>query len=522
MDSRFGLRLAVLTALILGVAAPAAGAAPVALGGAPLNVQVDTLGQLQAVRVDRAAADAGIFYKSSLLTGDAGFFLAFPQGDGDTNAGDVYGFDGTAGPHLATLYTPVGRSGVTGAGTAASPLTQETNYAVRPGMTDVLTIKQTTTYVNGSQEFKVRWEVQNNSGTTIRFKAIAAADFFFEGDDAGTGIFTAGPPRFIGGTNTDSGSSGGFVEVLGGASPDWSAYQATKWPSVWDTLATAGSSPNPTYDDSVLAQPADNAGAVEWDQKVATPLPDGQDATFDLIVRSAVPSALQLNPTNAASRQGVPVNVTATATDSNGVPYAGRTLRYTITGANATSGAVTLGPAGTGVMTDPGTNAGPDTITAFVDFNEDGTREPVEPQASALATFVDNVPPACSLKASGTLIGGGSGKPLTITVNCGEGATVTVLTSMQILGGSSSATAAKKKKKKRVRIKLKSVRRTVTAGNAVPIKIKIPKKIARRYAGRKVKFTIKVTAKDSAGNVKRITRTKTTRLAAAKKKHRRR
>ena len=73
-------------------------------------------------------------------------------------------------------------------------------------------ISQITTYVNGSQEFRVRWIVHAMGGT-VHFKAIAAADFFFEGSDRGTGIYTQGPPQFIGGTNADTGASGGFVEV---------------------------------------------------------------------------------------------------------------------------------------------------------------------------------------------------------------------------------------------------------------------------------------------------------------------
>src|SRR5262245_56927534 len=139
MDSRFGLRPAVLTALILGVAAPAAGAATVPLGGAPLNVLVDTLGQLQALRVDRAAADAGIFYPSSSQTGDAGFFLAFPHDTPADLKGKVYGFEGIApqSPHVPPFvaYTTPTSGAVTGSGTAASPLTQVTKYRVHGGPT---------------------------------------------------------------------------------------------------------------------------------------------------------------------------------------------------------------------------------------------------------------------------------------------------------------------------------------------------------------------------------------------------
>ena len=154
----------------------------------------------------------------------------------------------------------------------------------------------------------------------------------------------------------------------------------------------------------MLSEAVDNAGGVEWDQDATGPgLAAGATRSYELLVRSAVPSALQLSPTNAASRQGVPINITATALDSNGQPYAGKTIRYSIAGPNAATGSATLDATGSAVMTDPGKKAGTDTVTAFVDFNGNGTRDTSEPQASAQATFVDSVPPNCTLKASGTL-----------------------------------------------------------------------------------------------------------------------
>jgi hypothetical protein len=228
-----------------------------------------------------------------------------------------------------------------------------------------------------------------------------------------------------------------------------------------------------------------------------------------------VPSALQLNPTNSAQRQGVPANITATALDTNGQPYAGRVLRFAITGANTGGAALTLGPTGSAVVVDPGTNAGTDTVVVFVDFNNNGVRDSAEPQASALASFVDAIPPTCSLKASGTLTGGGaSGKPLVITVNCGEGATVTVATTLTAPAARRAVASAKKKAKK---IKLKSVKRTVVAGKATALRVKIPKSVARRYAGETLTATMRVTAKDTAGNVKKSTVKRKVKLAKLKR-----
>jgi hypothetical protein len=514
---RSRLVAAITAVLTLGaLAAASAPAATTAIGGNPLNVYVGDLGQLQAFR---AGETTGLYYHPLSQEGDAGFFLAIRP------SGPVYGFDGSAGPHGLTDYTFVSQSAVTGSGSAASPLTLVTKYDAGAPL---LHVTQTTTYVNGTQQFTVRWDVQNASGGTVRFKALSAADFFFEGSDRGTGIFTQGPPRFIGGTNADTGRSGGFAEILGPPinSPVWSAYQALAYgnaPSeVWGTVEGASANDAASFDNSVVGDQVDNAGGVEWDQYAVTGLPAGNTASFALTARSAVPSALQISPPNAGSPQHVPINFTVNAVDTNGQPYAGKTIRYQITGANALSGQATVGVDGNAVITDPGTNAGADTVVAFLDFNGNGVREAVEPQASALATFVDNVPPNCTVKVSGDRPGGsgGEGKPLIITIKCGEQATATIQTSLQPVGAKSRAATVdkKKKRKKKVTIKLKTRTVVVTPGKALAVSYKIPQTVRRKYAGKTVKITTTVKARDAAGNVKTAKATRTVKFAKYKKK----
>jgi len=502
--SRRSLSAALLAVAFAVLAAPSALADAVPLGGSPLNVFIGEKGQIQALRVDRTL-EPGIFYSPVQQLGDAGFFLAFTSGP---DAGKVFGFNGTA-PDMTGFvdYAPQGSPALTGSGTAADPLKLVNTY--NAGTSAQVT--QTTTYVNGSQEFRVHWDVKNLTAGALNYKAFGAADFFFEGDDAGTGIFTDGPPRFVGGTNVDSGSSGGFVEVT-----PWSSWQALDYPDVWDKLNTAAGNTSQVLDRSILGTATDNAGAVEWDDSLgATPA----TKVYEVIIRSAVPSALQLNPTNSASRQGVPVNITATAVDSAGQPYAGKTLRYAITGANSGGAALTLGPTGSAVVSDPGTNAGTDTVIVFVDFNNDGIRQDREPQASALATFVDNIPPTCTLKASGTLTGGGaSGKPLVITVNCGEGGSVSVATTLTAPAARRAVASAKKKKPKKIKLKTKTV--SVVAGRPTAVKLAIPKSVARKYAGKTLRATMTITARDAAGNVRKTTLRRKVKLAKFKKKHR--
>jgi hypothetical protein len=498
---------------LCAAAASGAGAAPVALGGSPLNVYVDQLGQLQAFRDGQGS---GIYFPDTSTTGDAGFFLAVP---GATP--QVFGFNGFAGPHDVTAFDSVSQGAVTVSGATRSQVTTYRATAVG------LTVTQTTTYVNGSQEFGLRWDVAKSATgpASVTFKPIAAADFFFDGSDRGTGIYTQGPPQFIGGTNADTGNSGGFVEVLGGASPPWFKYQALAFgnldPSeVWYRVVHAADDAGPVFDDTVVGDQVDNAGAVEW---ANTTLANGQSARFEIVARTAIPSALQLSPTNAGAPKGVPINITATALDTSGRPYAGRTLRYAITGANSVAaGQVTLDATGNGVITDPGTNAGPDTVVAFVDFNNDGIRETAEPQASALATFVDNVAPSCKVKVSGDRPGGsgGAGKPLIITVNCNEPSTVTVQTSLTARAATHARAAMvdkRKKAKRKVAIKLKTTTVTVLPGQKVPVALKLSSAVRKKYAGKTLTATITVTARDASGNVKRTKATRTVKLAKLKK-----
>jgi hypothetical protein len=503
---------------LCAAAASGAGAAPVSLGGTPMTVFVGERGQLQGLR---AGVPDGIYYAPSSTTGDAGFFLAVLD---STNA--VFGFDGTAGPHATTDYTLGTQGAVTGSGTAADPLRQVTTY--RTAATNGLEVTQTTTYVNGSQFFTTAWSVHNASATTAaHFKAFAAADFFFDGSDRGTGIYTQGPPQFIGGTNADTGNSGGFAEVPGTTA--WSRYQALAYGAapdeVWGKINGAAASASPTFDDTVVGEQVDNAGAVEWDQyATGAGLAANATASFSLVARSAVPSALQINPPNAGSPKGVPINFTVGAFDTNGTPYAGRTIRYAITGVNATPTALTatVGPDGNAVITDPGINAGADTVVAFLDFNNDGTREDAEPQASALATFVDNVAPSCKVKVSGDRPGGsgGAGKPLIITVNCNEASTVTVQTTLtpRTATHARAATVDKKKKAKRkVAIKLKTTTVTVLPGQKVPVALKLSNAVRKKYAGKTLTATITVRARDASGNVKKTKATRTVKLAKLKK-----
>ncbi len=547
------------------VAASAIALAPAAqadqtLPGGPLAVTVGDLGQLQG---RLAGSESGIFYGPRNPLGDAGFFLAFPGATDPAKpqapqlAGKVFGFQGAAGPRVSfestglQSYVARGQDAPTGSGSAADPRTQVTRYAIPdiPAVdedgtttyptpetspdpsTDDVAITQTTKYVDGTQTFDVSWEVRNQTGQALPFKAMAAADFYFEGSDQGTGIFTAGPPRFIGGTNADTGRSGGFLEVPGPATP-WSHYQALAFRDpaggtndVWSRVQGSADTTANAFDDTVLGDPEDNAGATEWDQALDEPLAAGASRTFAVTVRTALPAALAFDKTNAGGPQGVPITYLVTARDTAGTAYAGKLLRYTIGGANPGAGAVAIDAAGNAAITDPGTNAGPDTIIAYLDLNGNGVREPAEPQGSALGTFVDNVPPTCAVTVAGdrpTRVGG-AGRPLVITVNCDQAATVTTTQRLTLRTKARKATRTRKRVKARtVRITLPAATVAAVPGQPVPLSVTVPTSVTRKYPGLKATASVTVTAVDAAGNAKQLTDTQRVTIAKPAKKKKKR
>jgi len=59
---------------------------------------------------------------------------------------------------------------------------------------------------------------------------------------------------------------------------------------------------------------------------------------------------------------------------------------------------------------------------------------------------------------------------------------------------------------------------TVGAGQKVPLKLRIPRKVRRRYAGRRIIAKVTVRVADASANVKTIKRTRTVKLKKIKRK----
>jgi hypothetical protein len=96
---------------------------------------------------------------------------------------------------------------------------------------------------------------------------------------------------------------------------------------------------------------------------------------------------LGLAPATALNPVGTSHEVTATLT-ANGSPLAGRTILFSVSGANAgASGSDTSDAAGEATFSYVGTNAGDDTITACADINNNASCDPEEPSATAEKTW---------------------------------------------------------------------------------------------------------------------------------------
>jgi hypothetical protein len=103
------------------------------------------------------------------------------------------------------------------------------------------------------------------------------------------------------------------------------------------------------------------------------------------------PETLDLTPATATNPEDTQHTVTAHVEDVDGDPVAGVTVRFTVTGANPTSGTDTTDANGDATFTYTGANPGNDTITAFADTDNDTIRDPGEPQDTATKTWTARV-----------------------------------------------------------------------------------------------------------------------------------
>jgi hypothetical protein len=565
---RVGALFGVLVALLavgLGPLAVAASAeeeseeeletpAAVTFPGGPLTVSIGPLGQCES----SYAGVGNNYYPGFGTLGDCGLFLAFPTVSADKAAtgqpaaleGTTWGFEGAAGPRIPNdgeggeEYTAVGsQSPITGAGTSASPYLETTVFAVKqkePPEMEFARITETTEYVNGEAQFTSTYDVKNmlTKGHKIYFRAIYAGDLYVSGEDFGTGVFSGGPPRFIGGLSL--GVIGGFVEVPAPALP-WSSFQEGCWnetggpamesegrcsgavptdQGIWHDVRSTVEEPH-AFNETIEPNNVDNAAGVEWDQLRETGLEGGSEQAFTIVNRTSVPSGLKVSPVSQTLTQGQTETILVTAADLAGVPYAGKSVDYSVSGANPQSGSVTLGSSGQAQISYVGHNAGIDTIQMFVDLAGSGKEAAGDPSATATVTFLPAKPPppkgpppppAPNSTYKIQSVHANSNGTITITfVPTQEGTATLEVTVPTATIARNEALAARSKKCKRGQIRLKGKCRPATTvsgkisatGKAgVPLKLTVSasgKVKAALRKGKTVYLTAKLTYRSKLG-----------------------
>jgi hypothetical protein len=518
----------------------------VSFPGGPLTVSVGPLGQCQSSYPN----SGNNYFPEGGNLGDCGFFLAFPK----TGSGQpaplkehTFGFSGFAGPHLASSYTPVSQSPVTGSGSPATPYTQTTVFKVvdSEGNEDAL-ISETTSYVSGQPQFTSTFNVKNvtKPETKIYFRAIYAGDLYVNGNDYGTGVFLGGPPRFVGGQNTASGVLGGFQEAPAPALP-WNSFQEGCWnetpegrcegaaggdKGIWNVVRSSDEAAQ-AFNDTVDPAPIDNAAGVEWDQLRETGLEAGHEQAFTIINRTQVPNTLQVSPASQTLTQGQTETIAVTALDTANQPYAGKSVHYTVAGANPQSGTVILNAAGQAQISYVGHNAGIDTTQLFVDLGGSGVQIPSDPAGTARVTFLP-LPPTPNSSYKVQSIKANSDGTITIVfvpVQAGTATLeVTVPTGTIARREALAARRAKRCKAGQVRIRRRCRPKTTVSGRitasgvaGVPLTLTVKpsgKVVSALRKGRNVTLTATLTYRSSLGGAPTV---QVFHVTVKGKKHRR-
>jgi hypothetical protein len=520
-------------------------AGSVAIPGTPLSVYIGQEGQCQSSYNVGGKVEGNFFPGGEPYTfapvADCGFFLAFPaeettkkefMGQPKALDGTTYGFNGHAGPFGLSVYTPVSQSAVTGSGTEASPYTQVTVFKVEDTEGhEYALVTETTTYVDGAPQFTSTFVVKNTtSKEKLYFRAMYAGDLFVNGSDLGTGEYLAGPPKFIGGQNTNSGILGGLQEAPAPALP-WSSFQELPYPNVWETVESSDEEAR-AFNETIEAAEVDNAAGVEWDQLRTSGLEAGKEQAFTIINRTQAPNGLQVNPASQTLVQGQTETVNVTSLDTANQPYAGKVVRYTVSGANPQTGSVTLNASGQAQISYVGHNAGADTIQMYVDLGGSNSQTSSDPANTATVTFTP-VPPTPNSTYTVQSVKANSNGTVTITFVPTQSGTGTL--QVEVPTGTIArreATIAKHAKKcKKGQIKLKGKCRpaktiagktsaTGTAGVPLTLTVKPSSKVAAALKkGKTVHLTATLTYKSALGGTPTVNVYNVTAKGKKSKKH---
>jgi hypothetical protein len=349
------LLLAAATSLIVLLVASPAGAATIP--GVPLEFSADGTGLTQA---RHTGLPDGEFDPGTGNYAHAGVCLMI-------NLGMPFG---SCGNNPANITPPA----VTGTGSQGDPYKLTDTW----GGND-FQVTETFTYVNGDDTINAKYAIKNVGGSAQKFRTVVDANLSHAGTTLGQGAYDPTAPASLFGYNDDVGSYGGLVA---GPTP-WDAYLEASISSFPMMHASDPGGFANTIDPDVV----DDWIGVEFDQYTVSGLAAGDTTTVEVNWVFGSYAGLTLATSADSLKTGQTETITATSL-AQGLPVAGAPVRYSVTGANPSSGTAVTGPTGATQFALSGANAGTDTVTAFVDPNGNGTYDPdTETQRTTTVTW---------------------------------------------------------------------------------------------------------------------------------------
>jgi hypothetical protein len=348
--------------------------------GSPLTIYANDNGQLQ---VAFNGAASGEFYNGTLVPNKGGLTAAIASGSTFL----LYGV------RVGTQFNPVSAPAVTGNGTAASPWTLRTSFRAQLASTggQLLNVDEVVVYINGTTQVGVQYTVTNPSTQSpVTVRLYESADILPAGGYPASGfVVGTAPTRRVGGQGLYNGvgGSGSLLEI-----DQWTRFQEA-YSATIDGVVSNSSTSAQGLNDSVASGVETRGVGVgaQWDLGALAP---GGQATRSTAWSFSRTSALDLAALGATVATGQAATVTVSARTNDGAPDAGRSVRYTVAGANPTSDAVTTAADGTATITWIGAKVGTDTLTAFADRDGNGVWDVnTEPRQIATIVWTQGAPP---------------------------------------------------------------------------------------------------------------------------------
>ncbi len=147
-------------------------------------------------------------------------------------------------------------------------------------------------------------------------------------------------------------------------------------------------------------------------------------------------ASLNLTPSSQTVTTNTSASLTASLSNTN-VSVEGVVIRYSVTGANSTSGTATTDSNGNATISYTGTNAGTDTVTAYADYNNNGSQDGGEPSVTASVTWT--LTASLSLSPTTTTPGVGSTSYTAVALTTSSGGVPGVPTRYSVSGANSAS-----------------------------------------------------------------------------------